>query len=231
MELVMQLSTDTIEVLKNFGKINQGILFKKGSILKTISSQKNILAQVTIKEDIPSEFGIYDLNKFLSVVSLHKDAPTFEFAEKEVKIVGNKGRSKICYRFASANTINTPPEKELVMPSPEVSVSLTEEDFKWVMDSAGVLGLPQIAIESDGEKVSLLAFDSADDSTHTDSLDICVGNGDKYRFVFKTEHIAKLLNGGYDVQISSKGVSNFKHKTVNLQYWVSTETGSTFTKA
>jgi hypothetical protein len=231
MELVMQLSTDTIEVLKNFGKINQGILFKKGSVLKTISSQKNILAQVTIKEDIPSEFGIYDLNKFLSVVSLHKDTPTFEFAEKEVKIVGNKGRSKIRYRFASANTINTPPEKELVMPSPEVSVSLTEEDFKWVMDSAGVLGSPQIAIESDGEKVSLLAFDSVDDSTHTDSLDICAGNGDKYRFIFKTEHIAKLLNGGYDVQISSKGISNFKHKTVNLQYWVSTETGSTFTKA
>ena len=227
----MQLSTDTIEVLKNFGKINQGILFKKGSVLKTISSQKNILAQVTIKEDIPSEFGIYDLNKFLSVVSLHKDTPTFEFAEKEVKIVGNKGRSKIRYRFASANTINTPPEKELVMPSPEVSVSLTEEDFKWVMDSAGVLGSPQIAIESDGEKVSLLAFDSVDDSTHTDSLDICAGNGDKYRFIFKTEHIAKLLNGGYDVQISSKGISNFKHKTVNLQYWVSTETGSTFTKA
>ena len=227
----MQLSTDTIEVLKNLGKINQGILFKKGNVLKTISSGKNILAQVTIKEDVPSEFGIYDLNKFLSVVSLHKDTPTFEFAEKEVKIVGNKGRSKIRYRFCEPSSINSPPEKELTMPDPEVSFTLSDEDFKWVMNAAGVLGSPQIAVESDGEKVVLLAFDSADSSAHTDALEVTAGNGDKYRFVFKTEHIAKLLDGGYDVQISSKGISNFKHKTVNLQYWVSTETGSTFTKA
>ena len=231
MELVMQLSTDTIEVLKNFGKINQGILFKKGNVLKTISSGKNILAQVTIKEDVPNEFGIYDLNKFLSVVSLHKDTPTFEFSEKEVKIVGNKGRSKIRYRFCEPSSINSPPEKELVMPSPEVSFTLSDEDFKWVMDAAGALGSPQLAVESDGEKVTLLTFDSADSSAHTDALEVSDGNGDKFRFIFKTEHIAKLLFGGYDVQISSKGISNFKHKTVNLQYWVSTETGSTFTKA
>jgi hypothetical protein len=231
MELVMQLSTDTIEVLKNFGKINQGILFKKGNVLKTISSGKNILAQVTIKEVVPNDFGIYDLNRFLSVVSLHKDTPTFEFEEKEVKIVGNKGRSKIRYRFCEPTSINTPPEKELVMPDPEVSFTLSDEDFKWVMNAAGVLASPQLAVESDGAKVTILAFDSSDSSAHTDSLEVSEGNGDKFRFIFKTEHLAKLLDGGYDVKISSKGISNFKHKSVNLQYWVSTETGSFFTKA
>jgi hypothetical protein len=133
MEYVMQLSNDTINVLKNFGAINQGILFKKGKVLKTMSSGKNILAEVTIKEDIPTEFGIYDLNKFLSVVSLHKDNPTFEFGDKEVKIVGNKGRSKMKYRFCEPTMIVTPPEKQLAMPNPEVSFSLSAEDFDWVM--------------------------------------------------------------------------------------------------
>ena len=227
----MQLSNDTINVLKNFGAINQGILFKKGKVLKTMSSGKNILAEVTIKEDIPTEFGIYDLNKFLSVVSLHKDNPTFEFGDKEVKIVGNKGRSKMKYRFCEPTMIVTPPEKQLAMPNPEVSFSLSAEDFDWIMKAAGVLGSPQIAVESDGSKVTVTAFDSSDSSAHTDALEVSAGNGDKFRFIFKTEHIAKLLFGGYDVQISSKGISNFKHKTVNLQYWVSTETGSTFTKA
>ncbi len=227
----MQLSNDTINVLKNFGAINQGILFKKGKVLKTMSSGKNILAEVTIKEDIPTEFGIYDLNKFLSVVSLHKDNPTFEFGDKEVKIVGNKGRSKMKYRFCEPTMIVTPPEKQLAMPNPEVSFSLSAEDFDWIMKAAGVLGSPQIAVESDGSKVTITAFDSSDSSAHTDALEVSAGNGDKFRFIFKTEHIAKLLFGGYDVQISSKGISNFKHKTVNLQYWVSTETGSTFTKA
>jgi len=227
----MQLSTDTINVLKNFGAINDGLLFKKGKVLKTISSGKNILAQVTINEDIPTEFGIYNLNTFLSAISLHKDSPTLEFGDKDISIVGNKGRSKIKYRFAAANTINTPPEKELVMPDPEVSFSFTEEDFQWIMKSSGVLGSPQISVNSDGNKIVVSAFDSSDDSAHTDSLEVAEGNGDKFRFVFKTENLTKLLNGGYDVQISSKGISNFKHKTVQLQYFISTESGSTFTKA
>ncbi len=226
----MQLSNDTINVLKNFGAINQGILFKKGKVLKTMSSGKNILAEVTIKEDIPTEFGIYDLNKFLSVVSLHKDNPTFEFGDKEVKIVGNKGRSKMKYRFCEPTMIVTPPEKQLAMPNPEVSFSLSAEDFDWIMKAAGVLGSPQIAVESDGSKVTVTAFDSSDSSAHTDALEVSAGNGDKFRFIFKTEHLSRLLAGGYDVQISSKGISNFKHKTVELQYWISTETGSTFTK-
>jgi len=231
MEYVMQLSIDTIKVLKNFGVINQGIFFKQGKVLKTMSSGKNILAEVTIKEEIPTNFGIYDLNKFLSVVSLHSDNPTFEFSEKEVKIVGNKGRSKIKYRFCEPSMINTPPEKQLAMPSPEVSFTLSADDFAWVMKASGVLGSPQIAVESDGSKVTVLAFDSSDSSAHTDALEVADGNGDKFRFIFKTEHLAKLFDGAYDVQISSKGISNFKHKTVELQYWISTETGSTFTKA
>jgi len=226
----MQLSNDTINVLKNFGAINQGILFKKGKVLKTMSSGKNILAEVTIKEDIPTEFGIYDLNKFLSVVSLHKDNPTFEFGDKEVKIVGNKGRSKMKYRFCEPTMIVIPPEKQLAMPNPEVSFSLSAEDFDWIMKAAGVLGSPQIAVESDGSKVTVTAFDSSDSSAHTDALEVSSGNGDKFRFIFKTEHLTKLFGGAYDVQISSKGISNFKHKTVELQYWISTETGSTFTK-
>ena len=40
----MKLSNETIAVLKNFGAINQGILFKPGKKLKTVSSHKNILA-------------------------------------------------------------------------------------------------------------------------------------------------------------------------------------------
>jgi hypothetical protein len=195
-----------------------------------MSSGKNILAEVTIKEDIPTEFGIYDLNKFLSVVSLHKDNPTFEFGDKEVKIVGNKGRSKMKYRFCEPTMIVTPPEKQLAMPNPEVSFSLSAEDFDWIMKAAGVLGSPQIAVESDGSKVTVTAFDSSDSSAHTDALEVSSGNGDKFRFIFKTEHLTKLFGGAYDVQISSKGISNFKHKTVELQYWISTETGSTFTK-
>ena len=88
----MKLSDKTLNVLKNYANINQGIFFKKGKVLKTVSSHKNILAEATIGEDVPTDFGVYDLNNFLSVVSLHKDDPSFEFDDKHVMIVGMKGR-------------------------------------------------------------------------------------------------------------------------------------------
>ena len=227
----MKLSNDTLSVLKNFGAINQGIMFKKGKKLKTVSSHKNILAEVDIKEDIPADFGVYDLNNFLSVVSLHKDDPTFEFDEKHVVIVGNKGRSKIKYRFCEPTMIVVPPEKQLTMPEPEIKFTLSAEDYDWVMRAASVLSSPQVAIESDGSKINIVTLDLANDSAHTDALEIGNGNGNKYRMIFKTENISKILSGGYDVFISSKGISNFKHKTQPLQYWITTEQGSKFEKA
>ena len=226
----MKLSNETVAILKNFGAINQGILFKPGKTLKTVSSHKNILAEVSIKEDIPAEFGIYDLNNFLSVISLHKDDPSFEFDEKQVTIVGNKGRSKIKYRFTPSNMIVTPPEKQLTMPDAEIKFDLTAEDFDWVMRAASVLSSPQVAIESDGKKVSIVTLDLQNDSAHTDALEISEGNGNKFKMVLKTENITKIMPGSYDVFISSKGISHFKNKNVPLQYWVTTEAGSKFEK-
>jgi len=227
----MKLSNETLSVLKNFGSINQGIFFKQGKTLKTVSSHKNILAEVSIKEDIPADFGVYDLNNFLSVVSLHKDDPSFEFDEKHVVIVGNKGRSKIKYRFCEPTMIVTPPEKQFVMPEAEINFSLSSEDFDWILRAASVLSSPHIAIESDGKKVSIVTLDLQNDSAHTDALEISDGNGNKFKMIFKTENISKVMPGTYDVSISSKGVSHFKNKNVPLQYYISTESGSKFEKA
>lgn len=227
----MKLSQQTIGILKNFGAINQGIYFKKGNILKTVSSHKNILAEATIEEDIPSDFGVYDLNNFLSVVSLHKDTPTFDFDDKHVLIVGNKGRSKIKYRFCDPTMIVVPPDKKFSMPDAEISFELTSEDFDWIMRAASVLSSPQIAVESDGSTVNLITLDLQNDSAHTDSLEVCPAqSGDKYRMVFKTENLSKILSGSYEVKISSKGVAHLANKNVKVQYWITTETGSKYEK-
>jgi hypothetical protein len=116
------------------------------------------------------------------------------------------------------------------MPAPEIAFELTQEDLDWALRSASVLSSPQIAVESDGTKVTLVALNLQDNSAHTQTLDIAIGNGDKYRMVFKTENL-KMIAGTYDVKISSKGISHFKNKNKELQYWITTEAGSTFTKA
>jgi hypothetical protein len=227
----MKLSSETLSVLKNFGSINQGIFLKKGKTLKTVSSHKNILAQANIPDEIPADFGIYDLNEFLSVVSLHKDDLSLEFDSKNVVISGLKGRSKIKYRSCDSTMIVVPPEKELQLPEPEIQFDLSAEDFRWILDAANVLGSPQISVESDGTKVTLNTLDVANDSAHTESLELSTaGSGDKYKMVFKTENISKILNGAYEVKISSKGISHFKNKKNNVEYWITTEIGSTFQK-
>lgn len=223
----MKLSNETISILKNFGAINQGIFFKKGKTLKTVSSHKNILVQANINEEVPADFGVYDLNNFLSVISLSSD-PTFEFEDKNVVIVGNKGRSKTKYRFCEPTMIVTPPEKELSMPDPDITIELSLDDFADVMRTAAVLSSPQIAVESDGSKVNLATLDTANDSAHTNTLEMGSGDGKVYKMIFKTENLSKILSGSYTVNISSKGIAHFKNKNVDLQYWITTEQGSKF---
>ena len=223
----MKLSNETLSILKNFGAINQGIFFKKGKTLKTVSSHKNILVQANINEEVPADFGVYDLNNFLSVISLSSD-PTFEFEDKNVVIVGNKGRSKTKYRFCEPTLIVTPPEKELSMPDPDITIELSLDDFADVMRTAAVLSSPQIAVESDGSKVNLATLDTANDSAHTNTLEMGSGDGKVYKMIFKTENLSKILSGSYTVNISSKGIAHFKNKNVDLQYWITTEQGSKF---
>ncbi len=124
---------------------------------------------------------------------------------------------------------STPPEKNIVMPDPEIRFTLNAEDFDWVLRAAAVLSSPHIAIESDGEKVFVSTIDLQNDSAHTDSIEIADGNGDKYRMIFKTENL-KMISGTYEVSLSSKGISHFKNKNKNLQYWITTEAGSKFEK-
>jgi len=230
---MMKLSDNTITVLKNFGTINQGIFFKKGKTLRTVSTGKNILATATIPDEISHEFGIYDLNEFLSVVSLYKNDLDVEFDSKNLVISGLKGRSSMTYRTCEQTMIVAPPEKELQMPDADISISLSESDFKWILDTANVLGSPQVAIQSDGvgSPVNIVTFDSSNDSAHTQALKLDIESTGKFKMIFKTENIHKVLSGPYDLKVSSKGIAHFKNTKFPIEYFITTEVGSTFEKA
>ena len=79
----MKISDNTIKILKNFSSINQSILFRTGSTIRTKSPLSTIAAQAVVDEMFPFEFGIYDLNQFLSVVSLFED-PDFDFHSLQI---------------------------------------------------------------------------------------------------------------------------------------------------
>ena len=215
----MKLSNETLNVLKNFATINQGIQFKPGKKLATVSPSKTVLAQANIGDEFTQEFCIYDLNQFLSVQSLYKDGE-IDFDDKNV--IFKHGRKKLNYRKTVKTMIVTPPDKDLNLPSVDSSFTLKEEDLTSVLKTASILQSPNISISSDGEKVFVTACDIKDNSAHTDSTEVADGNGKKFKAIFLTENF-KMISGSYEVQISSKGLSHFKNTKEDMQYWIAIE--------
>lgn len=224
----MKFSPETLTILKNFASINSGILFKVGNTLSTVSPQKNILVDAKITETITQEFGIYDLNNFLSVISLFNGSAELEFEPKHAVIAGMNGRSKIRYRFTDPSMIVVAPEKRPNLPSVDVNFSLSQEDFNWIVKTANVLNVPNVSIKSDGTGVYLTAFDVNDDSAHTNSVELeDINTTEKFNLIFKVENL-KLIPGNYNVEICSKGISKFNDPTKDITYFITLETSSTY---
>jgi len=225
----MKLSNETFAILKNFADINPGIYIRKGQTLKTISPQKSILAKATISETFDSDFGIYDLNSFLSVVSSTSNDVEIEFDNKSAVIISNSGRSRINYRLCSPEMIVVAPEKNINFTDPEVSFTLTESDFNWIKKISSILQSPHVIVRSDGAKIFVSTTDVSNDSAHSESYEICEGNGSTYSIIFRTEYF-KFIPGTYTVQISSKGLAYFKNANRDIEYFVTVEQGSTYNK-
>ena len=81
----MKLSSNTTSVLKNFATINQNLVIKEGNSIATMSAMKNIVAKAEVEETFPQEIAIYDLNEFLTCLSLFK-SPVLDFQDTFVTI-------------------------------------------------------------------------------------------------------------------------------------------------
>jgi hypothetical protein len=221
----MKLSEDTVTVLKNFSGINQSLLFKSGNTLKTISPLKTIFVEATIGESFPKEFALYDLNKLLAKVSLYKDAELGFDDDKLTINTENKKKSDFI-KYCSPKVIVTPPEKAITFGAPDCSFSLSKEDLDWMRKSAGISGSPNFVFESDGTTINFIATDIKDDSADQSKIEIgTVENGKPFKVVMKVENF-KLLDGSYDVAIAKKGLAQFKHKDVNITYYIAIEAAS-----
>ena len=221
----MKLSETTINTLKNFATINSGMEFKSGSVVRTISKQQNVLGKATITENFPDGFVIYDLNRFLSLVGSLSD-PEIVINTTAKNLTIKSGTSKTPYGLSDESMIVAPPAKELKIENAEVNFRLTKDDMNQALKLSGILGLPNIAVIGDGTEISISALDVK--NVDSDSFSIKVGETTStFRMIFNTENL-KMIPGTYDVAISSKGISHFKHATDSLEYWVATEAGSKY---
>ena len=223
-EKTMKLSDKTLTLLKNFSSINQSILFKKGSSLKTISVMKNILAEATIDEEFPKDFGIYDLNQYLNGLGLHNN-PELDFANDGYVVI-REGKSRTKYFFADPNVIVTPPDKEITLPSEDVSFELSTSQLDKLLKAAAIYQLPDLAVVGGEGVVKILVRDKKNDTSNDYS--VVVGETDStFSFNFKVENI-KIVPGTYDVVVSQKLLSRFTCRDYDLKYFIALEPDSTF---
>ena len=223
--VVMKLSDKTLSFLKNFSTINQSLLFKQGSKLRTISVMKNILAEATIDEELPKDFGIYDLSQFLNINTTLFQSPELDF-DNEGYVMIREGRSKQRFFFADPNVIVTPPEKNLELPTEDVSFELKTDQLDRLLKAAAISQLPDLCVVGDAGAVKLLVRDKKNDTSNDYS--VAVGETDKqFSFNFKVENI-KILPGTYNVVVSSNLLSKFTSTNHDLTYYIALEPDSTF---
>ena len=218
----MKLTSNTISILKNFSTINQNLMVKPGNTLSTMSAMKNIVAQAEVTERFPQEFAIYDLNEFLSALSLFEE-PELNFQEQYVTITQGSSRKSLKYWFSDPEVVTTP-SKAISMPSTEVTFKLSSDSLNEIQKAAAVIGAPDMALANGMIMVTDKKNDTA--NAYEDDVDVNETDAD-YKFWFKTENL-KLIDGSYDVEVSSKNISHFTNSAVGVEYWIALEPESTY---
>ena len=217
-----KLSKETLTVLKNFSSINANVVLKPGKQIKTIGESKNILAIASIEEDLPSEVGIYDLNEFLGVLGLLSD-PQLEFKDKYVRV--SEGNRSIDYFFSEVSNLTTPPDQDLPMPEPDLTLQLSAEVLSDLKRASSGLGHTKLVITPNG-KLKVQCKDDATSNSYTIQLEdsdfeSATDNPDQ-EFAFDIQNL-KLLNGDYSVKLSSTRISHWDNINKPVEYFVALE--------
>lgn len=217
----MNLSNDTKEVFKNFSTINQNLMVKSGNVINTMSAMKNIVAKATIPDTFDNEFAIYDLNEFLSALSLFKN-PTLSFSDKAVKLNEEGGGSSVNYFFSDPSVV-TSPKTEITMPSVDVEFTFTQNTFNQILKASAVLGVPDVVLTGTaGGDINLTVTDRKNDTSNDFAIKVGENASSDFTYFFKVENL-KLLSGNYKVEVSTKGISHFVNMDKPVEYFIALE--------
>lgn len=221
--MIMKLSENTFQVLKNFSNINNSITVKSGSTLRTVSVAENILAVAEVQEEFPQDFSIYDLTEFISglYIPSMRD-PEFSFGnDKYVQI--KKDNFSLKYFFADPSLIKQPPENDIKMDE-DIKFSLSSDNLETLQRAASVYQLPDLTVIGDGENIIVSVRDKENDTSN--AFSITVGEtDDEFVLNLKVENV-RIMKGDYDVIMSKRLISKFINKKIPLTYWIALEPDS-----
>ncbi len=220
----MKLSEETIEILKNYATLNQGLAVKPGSVLKTITPSRSVLAISRVVESFPVSFCLYDLNKWLAKLSLYREAE-LEFESDRIVIKSADNRRTDYIKYSSPEIVKGVPDKDIALDDHDYEFTLTQEDLIWARKSAGISSSENFMFRGDGKHIYFQSNTLKDDSSDLSST--MIGDTeDEFLCVLQVANF-KLLDGAYNVKIrgGEKALTKFEHTTKNIQYYIAVESG------
>lgn len=223
-----QMSPELIAVLKNFSAINPNIVFADSGTIKTMSEAKNILATAEIDHPFPQGVGVYDLNEFLSCVSMFNQ-PSIEFFEDNKFLKIKEGKRSIKYFFSSPEIMEKASNayRPFSFPGETITFSLDTDEIKDLKKAASTLGLSELVVSYDGSgEVSAIVTDTKNPTANSFSYELrdveLKEEIEEFTFIFDIGNI-KVMAGEYEVAIHSKLISKFTNTSVPINYIVGLE--------
>lgn len=221
----MKISGETLQLLKNFASINTNILFRPGTTVSTISNAKNIFAKVDIKEVIPNEFAVYDLNSLLAMLTLMENQDV-EFGDKSLMVSSDKGKFE--YFYSNPEIVTGAPTNEIEHVS-AYKFKLMAEDIQLIMKAAAITSAPTVTIACKQQNVLLSVGDRKNDTAS--NFKKALGTAFDAFDVFIAVENLKVIPDAYEVSVAKtpNGKAkflHFKHESKQLQYWIACEPGS-----
>lgn len=214
------------KILKNFSSVSGQILLAEGKTQKTIAQGKSVLVIAEFPDAWPRETGIYDLDKFLGILSLDSK-PEIEFGDESMVI--SSGASSVNYRYSDPTTILMPPNKTLATDNPAVEFTLSEATLSRLAKVTSMLDLDSVVfkvnVQGTEKSITVAAKSAKNAISHSASIvvpseDIVVHRDFTANMNFKSEHFRLLMDGAYTVHLSTWPYGFFTHKTEPVSYFV-----------
>lgn len=218
----MKISNETLAILKNFASINTNIFFRQGNIVSTISSADAIFARAKIKETIPNEFAVYDLNSLLATLTLIENQ-NVEFGDNKLVISSDRGTFE--YFYSSPDVVKKAPEKTIEHQS-VFSFKLAAEDIQMVLKAANVTKAPYISVVCKDQGVSLLVGDRKNNSSNNFRKNLGTAFIE-FDMIFAVENF-RVIPDAYEVTVArmENNKAKFlylKHESRDLEYWIAAD--------
>jgi len=226
----MKLSKHTLEVLKNFAIVNPSILLREGNVISTKSIADNVIANATIAETLPVEFGIYELSFFLNTVSLFKE-PTFDFSTKGHVVIGDENtKTKSKYYDTEKEMIKFPQENGVKDGDVKLDFNIEKEQLAKMIKAAQVMSLKDVKIFNKDGKYVMTLHDIKNKIENTFSVELGDYDGtNEFVLYFNIDNL-RFIAGDYNVLVSIGEINfaHFQNTDVAVNYWIGLESGSVF---